>query len=409
MESEYSDEDSSVEAPPPPPRDEDGMHEEQLKVFQGLAEFDNSAEKVNTGDEETGEDNQAEALLEVLQEANISDVEDDHSVEVPPPPGLIERNTPKGNNNRPIVFGACALFLLAVIVIALGVGFGTGAFTESEKETSGETPEAAAPSPSTPVAPTMVDPAENPEDSVIPPSGSAGARTDRVRSYLVSVAVNGENTFVDPLSPEARALKWLQEDDPLQLDPIEFANHYRLDQRFALLSIWFQSEFTWFDETNWFSDDECTWKGVTCETVSPDLRRKLQDGSQVVTGLDLASNNVQGNLPDDIQLLQYLETLNLSMNDLSGPIPSSIGNLDFMQELRLDANRFSGTLRDIDFSSFTNMELVDLSGNELSGSIPTSVYSMQKLVTLALDDNRFTGTLSLSIVNLSALGKPGRV
>jgi hypothetical protein len=360
-----SDEDSSVEAPPPPPPDydEEEKFDKQLKVFQGMAEFTNK------------------------EEDDDNSIEDDGSVEVPPPPNFDRMGeTAPSDPKKPMMFGSIGLCLLVVIAVVLGVGFGTGAFTEGEKGSTTATNPAPAPSPSGPV-------------------NSASAPSDRIRQYLASVAANGDDSFVDPASAEYQALVWLQEEDPLKLDPIEFENHLRLDQRYALLTLWFQSDFDWFDETNWLSEDECTWKGVTCEVVSPDFRRNLQEGSEVVVGLNLKSNNVQGRIPDDIKLLQFLLSLDLSKNQLTGDIPASLHKLEFLEEMHLDTNKLSGELQNIDFALFTNLEILDLSENQLSGPIPDSFWSMNKLSSVALDNNRLTGGLSNMIGNLQSLGE----
>ena len=415
MEDYYSD-DSSVEAPPPPPPSQsiDDQHEEQLKIFRGMAEFDNS-KTPNTNRRSSIDNLRTEDL-----DAAHDDDDDDQSVEVPPPPGLVERyddDTKSGSYRKMATkyYAYIGVCLLVVIGVVLGVGFGTGAFTESKSEESTlENPGSpgGAPSPSQPQTAPRPSPTSPGDDTALPPAATDQARIDRLRDYLTTVSINGGQAFEDPLGAESRALTWLIEDDPLLLDPIDFESHLRLDQRFALLSLWFQSDFQWFDETNWLvSEDECSWQGVTCGTASPEKRlrrhkRQLQEGSsQVVSGLTLPSNNLQGALPLNIGLLQYLEILDLSGNFLSGPIPPSIGMLEFVRELRLNNNQLGGDLNAINFASLTNMEIIDLSQNEIQGTIPTSFYSMgSNLATVALDDNRLTGSFSTLIQNLSGLG-----
>jgi hypothetical protein len=68
-----------------------------------------------------------------------------------------------------------ALCLLVVIGVVCGVGFGTGAFTESKK-----------------VATTT---ATNPA-----PVSTGDPSSDRICQYLAVVAVNGDNSFVDPVN-----------------------------------------------------------------------------------------------------------------------------------------------------------------------------------------------------------------
>lgn len=360
----YSDEDSSQEAPPPPPPEysEDERYQNQLKVFQGMAEF---KDNVNQEDE---------------------DLMDQESVEVSLPP--VERSTSGFRNRTPLFYYGCVVLAMMVgIILFLGIGLGTDAFKEEQ------------PTPGPPVSsPTS--------DRDVTPTNGGDERAERVRSYLVSVAANGEDAFNDPISPESKALLWLQEEDPLVLDPLEFESHTRLDQRYALLSLWFQTDSNWNSEDNWLNEDECTWKGVTCETVSPDLRRNLQNDNPVVAGLDLEGNGLQGSIPNDIGLLQYLLTLNLSKNQLEGEIPQSMASLEFLEELYLDTNNLSGELQNVDFQFFTSLQTLDLSFNKLSGPIPDSVWSMHAMERLVLDDNSLTGSIPGKIGSAKSLGKP---
>lgn len=299
---------------------------------------------------------------------------DDESVELPPPPPgmrepkyVLRRPELRFCGKRSRIYALCALFMLVSITIVLAIGFGTGAFVKKEEVGS--------------------------------------HRAERVRKYLVSVAYSGKDTFIDPVSPESKALLWLQEEDPLALDPVESESHVRLDQRFALLSLWFQSNYDWFRDDNWLSEDECTWTGVTCEALSPNLRRNLQKGAFVVTGLNLEANNLQGKIPTDIALLQYLVTLNLSKNQLQGEIPGSIQKLEALEEVNLGTNRFNGGLQNIDFTLLGNLETVDFSNNALSGSIPDSFWTLRSLKRLVLDNNSLTGSVPGEISNLQFLGK----
>ncbi|KAI5573014.1 hypothetical protein POPTR_010G058850v4 [Populus trichocarpa] len=84
----------------------------------------------------------------------------------------------------------------------------------------------------------------------------------------------------------------------------------------------------------------------------------------IVNVLDLSSNNLKGEIPEEIINLTYLGTLNLSWNQLTGKIPDKIGSLQ-------------------------RLETLDLSNNHLSGPIPPSMSSMT-----------FLNHLNLSYTNL---------
>ncbi|TYJ38674.1 hypothetical protein E1A91_A04G008000v1 [Gossypium mustelinum] len=77
----------------------------------------------------------------------------------------------------------------------------------------------------------------------------------------------------------------------------------------------------------------------------------------------------EGEIPKVIGKLNLLKGLNLSHNDLNGGIPTSIGNLTSLEWLDLSSNRLSGTipnrLVDLPFLSSLNV-----SENQLHGQIP---------------------------------------
>ena len=64
--------------------------------------------------------------------------------------------------------------------------------------------------------------------------------------------------------------------------------------------------------------------------------------------LDLQSNSLSGNLPDDIGNLKLIDQLYLSNNALNGTLPTSIGNIGKDSEepkyIHLDRNQFSGII-----------------------------------------------------------------
>ena len=108
--------------------------------------------------------------------------------------------------------------------------------------------------------------------------------------------------------------------------------------------------------TKWdLSKPVSTWYGV-----------KLQD--EKVVSLNLANNNLVGEIPYDIAELVSLQELDLHKNHLSGEIPSIVGNLK-------------------------ELKILDISFNSLTGTIPVSVCEMNKLQELALYMNGLSGEL----------------
>ncbi|XP_068321382.1 receptor-like protein EIX2 [Pyrus communis] len=91
---------------------------------------------------------------------------------------------------------------------------------------------------------------------------------------------------------------------------------------------------------------------------------------QLVKSIDLSSNNLQGEIPEEISNLILLGTLNLSMNQLTGKIPSKIGNLHLLETLDFSHNHLSGHIPQ-SLSSLTSLSHLNLSYNNLTGRIPS--------------------------------------
>ncbi|OMO92970.1 Leucine-rich repeat, typical subtype [Corchorus olitorius] len=91
----------------------------------------------------------------------------------------------------------------------------------------------------------------------------------------------------------------------------------------------------------------------------------------LVNNLDLSSNNLSGNLPEELTNLSRLGTLNLSMNYLTGKIPEDIGLLQRLETLDLSRNKLSGIIPP-SMVSMTSLNHLNLSYNNLSGKIPTA-------------------------------------
>ncbi|XP_028127088.1 receptor-like protein EIX2 [Camellia sinensis] len=85
----------------------------------------------------------------------------------------------------------------------------------------------------------------------------------------------------------------------------------------------------------------------------------------------LSSNNLSGEILEEITNLSDLGTLNLSRNQLTRKIPKKIGELRWLETLDLSSNHISGSIS-LTMSSLTSLSHLNLSYNNLSGSIPST-------------------------------------
>ncbi|KAL5549924.1 hypothetical protein UlMin_000100 [Ulmus minor] len=90
-------------------------------------------------------------------------------------------------------------------------------------------------------------------------------------------------------------------------------------------------------DTSWTYIDKAmvVWKGRADEYV-----RNLV----LLRVIDLSSNRLTGNFPNEILNLTGLVSLNLSRNSLSGRLPRDIGHLNELESLDLSRNQFSGEI-----------------------------------------------------------------
>ncbi|KAI8006972.1 Receptor-like protein EIX2 [Camellia lanceoleosa] len=87
--------------------------------------------------------------------------------------------------------------------------------------------------------------------------------------------------------------------------------------------------------------------------------------------IDLSSNKLTGELPQQVASLAGLVSLNLSRNNLAGRIIQEIGQMKMLEALDLSANRLSGEIpTSLAYLNF--LDVLNLSNNDLSGKIPSS-------------------------------------
>ncbi|XP_074592076.1 uncharacterized protein LOC141847879 [Curcuma longa] len=89
----------------------------------------------------------------------------------------------------------------------------------------------------------------------------------------------------------------------------------------------------------------------------------------LVKTIDLSSNNLSGEIPEELGNLAGLYTLNLSRNNFRGKIPNNIGRMTSLETLDLSLNHFSGSIPQ-GMSQLSYLSHLNLSYNNLSGEIP---------------------------------------
>lgn len=141
-------------------------------------------------------------------------------------------------------------------------------------------------------------------------------------------------------------------------------------------------------------------------TLEFNLLRGEIDGSinklKKLRFLYLRQNYLTGIIPAGLGSLKELRVLDLFNNNLDGPIPSSLGGLSALVELDLAFNSFSGSIPG-DLGNLLNLQILNLGDNLLDGEIPGTLGNLVQLFDLLLDYNSLSGQIPPSFSNLSSL------
>ncbi|KAI3463101.1 hypothetical protein Pfo_019764 [Paulownia fortunei] len=124
--------------------------------------------------------------------------------------------------------------------------------------------------------------------------------------------------------------------------------------------------------------------------------------------LSLATNRLGGNITEFIDGLSEctnssLETLNLGYNNLGGNLPSSLGLLNSLRYLLLWGNSFTGSIPQT-IGNLSSLEDLYLSYNQMGGNIPESIGQLKSLAVMDIYQNSWEGVITEAhLANLSSL------
>ncbi|KAM3337506.1 hypothetical protein P3S68_031831 [Capsicum galapagoense] len=108
--------------------------------------------------------------------------------------------------------------------------------------------------------------------------------------------------------------------------------------------------------------------------------------------LDLAKNNLSGEIPQCLGSITALQVLDMRHNNLSGNLPRAFSNGSSLRSLNLHGNKLEGEIPR-SLANCKELEVLDLGDNHLIGTFPMWLGTLPKLQVLILRSNKLHGSI----------------
>jgi hypothetical protein len=183
------------------------------------------------------------------------------------------------------------------------------------------------------LAPTIsIQPTVSPAPSASPTASPAPtvSRFSTLETLFETFSVSVD--AAQPNTPQYRALSWLADEDPAQLD-LEATSTKVLLERYVMSVFYFATIGEEWAEQIFFlsASSTCAWRfGTSFATRGAVCGRENQ-----LRMIQIVKKNVGGTLPTELGLLSDLEEINLGANRIGGTLPSELGNLSKLSSLSI--------------------------------------------------------------------------
>ncbi|KAL2930794.1 LRR receptor-like serine/threonine-protein kinase FLS2 [Bienertia sinuspersici] len=119
--------------------------------------------------------------------------------------------------------------------------------------------------------------------------------------------------------------------------------------------------------------------------------------------LNLSHNSLSEKIPEDIGMLEMVQSIDLSSNNFSGQVPATLKGCRNLLSLDLSVNQLSGNLQEETFDGSNPLTSINLSRNQINGQIPASMAKLTLLNSLDLSQNKIGGKIPEKLGELSSL------
>jgi hypothetical protein len=201
-------------------------------------------------------------------------------------------------------------------------------------------------------------------------------------SFINNITLSNRTIAANGPTPEDRALNYLIVNDttfnfPQLLTLNSMMTNmvqFRIRQRYALLTLWFQQAFTsttWTNTGGWLVNaNECAyWNGIGCASINLGGTVGTQN---VVTEVYLFNNNIKGTIPADLGLLTALTSFGVNVNALTGTLPASIGQWTTLIDFRVNGNALTGTIP-ASIGNWSQIQFAHFYFNQITGTMPNGI------------------------------------
>ncbi|XP_016473458.2 leucine-rich repeat receptor protein kinase HPCA1 [Nicotiana tabacum] len=136
--------------------------------------------------------------------------------------------------------------------------------------------------------------------------------------------------------------------------------------------------------------------------LSGEIPAQLFHSNLTLIHLLVENNQLTGNIPDTLGLVQTMEVLRLDRNSLSGSVPQNLNNLTHVNELHISNNNLNGLLPNL--TGMNVLNYLDMSNNSFNASdFPSWIPDLQSLTTVAMENTGLQGLVPAKLFSLFQL------